>query len=509
MPAESPPSPPDFRSSLHELVRGHSPKDEEALDRLIRGFDSGTVIPVIGAGVSHQSAGLPLWSEVLGYALDWCHENTQNLHVTADGIEELRERLDLRRPTPEAFETWARAAFCASQDQEPSQHPLYGEWLQQTFGKPYRVTDDRIYEVLRAIEPRLVITTNYDHLLTEWAFRGRKIVTWDHGPDAIRRLFREEQGVFHLHGAYDHARSVVLTSRDYQRVLDLDTESNVAGLMSSHGILLFIGISPAGATDAHLSQLLKLGRERPADAPPPNEPAHVLLHSGDLEPRDSYRLRQYDIYPVSYGETHELGDFLHDLTRARRERQDAVSMLDLKQRRARVLKGSTWDPTACVERVERDVRFMGWRSSKWVSAESLGGFSQLLRALDHVPDGQVKFLIVNPTTDAFERLLLIRPGHADRSHLDVLLGLQREHKSFEVRCLSYLPAFRVTAIDEQELGFALYPRSRIDNANTDAGWFAPHFTVETHRPWTIGRSLLFMFDELYMDATRLDEVLEG
>jgi hypothetical protein len=485
-----------------------SAADKEAIRRLMRGFENRTVIPVIGAGVSHQAAGLPLWSKVLDEALDWSLAHCQDLGRREEDVEAVRNRVLVDRPTLECFETWARAMFCSGESTRHWEHHLYGAWLQEAFGGVRPIKDDSIYESLRVVDPRVVITTNYDELLTEQLFPEQPIVTWGN-TDTIRSLLREGSGVFHLHGSSLEPESVILTTSDYQRIVDSDARSDVSPLLSSHSILLFLGISPAGATDRHMADLLKLGKRRPSDRARVG-PAHVLLHPETLTAQQVARLRDHDIHPLSFGETQNLGPFLTDLVRGQAERKSAAAMFALAEYTGDTLRGSKWDPSDCLSRVSSDLRFMGWRSSKWVSPDAIDALRRRLVELDHRSSGpRVRFLIVNPRTDAYERLKDIRRGRADLSHVEPLRELNRFHDSFSVRCLSHLPPFRLTAVDNEEVGLALYPTSYSDNERTEAGWKATHYSLAVRRPWSLGRSMVFLFDELFQEATPLEDVLSA
>jgi hypothetical protein len=481
-----------------------SAEDHRAINRLLKGFEHHTVIPVVGAGVSHQAAGRPLWADVLPEALRWCETRATELGRTRRQVADLNHLTQNGLPTLESFEIWARRMFCNGPEDDHWTHPQYAAWLQATFGGPWDVVDDTIYKALQAIDPRVIVTTNYDRYLTEVAFPKREAVTWGNR-NTILQLFRERPGVFHLHGVFDEPGSVILTTTDYERIINADANSDVASQLSSQGILLFMGVSPEGATDRHLGRLLRLGQLHPSDGPHP-APTHVLLHAGTLSPEQVARLRHFDIHPLSYGDG-GLGPFLRDLTRPRAERQDAAKVFGLNQLQGDSLRGSGWDPTNCMRRVDQELRFMGWRSSKWVSREALRPFEKLLQQLGSwTTDVRVRFLIVNPKSRAWERLKHIR-GYATMEHISPLQELAAKHECFSVACLDHLPAFRLTAVDNHEVGLALYPTSPLDRANVDKGWAATHYSLERRRPESLGRSMVFMFDELFRSATSLGDAM--
>jgi hypothetical protein len=478
-------------------------RDERAaIARLEMGIEWGTVLPVVGAGVSRQSAELPRWTSLLTEAIEWTRQQAE-LQLTKDKLKRLKG-LSLDAPTPDCYETWTKVVFCRNQSDNHWETPEYREWLQSTFGSP-SVVDGQIYDALRAMNPRVLATTNYDKLLTNEVMPDDPPVTWGQDED-IRALFREGRGVLHLHGIFSQPRSVVLTSSDYERVVQNDISSEVARMLASSAILLFIGVSPEGVTDRHLHELLKLGLGQNGNRQELRP--HVLLHRGGLSSKHAAVLTSMGIEPVCFGDTYtDLAPFLERLSRRRSDSSNAIDLVGLDTKAGESLSDSRWAPKHCLKRVETNLRFMGLRSSKWVSdSETFEVLDRRLKFLDTMGGERVRFLILNPDSPAYERLENMRAEALTSDHLKGLAELEQRHRSLVIKCVDFISAFRFTAVDDREIGLALYPTTPSEFEETDRGWSVRHHSLVTDRSWSLGRSLVFMFDEHFREARSLREV---
>jgi SIR2-like domain len=478
-------------------------RDERAaIDRLEKGIEFGTVLPVIGAGVSRQAANLPLLSTLLKQAIEWTHEQ-EDLQLSEERLRRL-ENVSIDAPTPECFQTWVRAVFCLRESDLHWETPAFREWLEATFDAP-TVVDDRIYEALRAMNPRIVATTNFDKLLSDQVMPDDPRVTWGQD-DKIRTLFREGRGVLHLHGICSHPESVVLAATDYTRVIENDMRSEVARMLASSAILLFVGVSPEGVTDRHLHELLRLGMSRNGNSQEPRP--HVLLHSRALTAKQKATLADIGVAPVHFSDSHaDLAPFLERLSRRRSDSRNAIEFVGLDTNAGETLSDSRWAPEQCLTRVQTSLRFMGLRSSKWVSDGTFEALDSRLRFLDAIGDDIVRFLILNPESEAYQRLERMRETDLPHDHLAALARLEKEHRSMVIKCVDFISAFRFTAVNGREIGLALYPTTPDEFKETNGGWSIRHTSILTDRPWSLGRSLVFMFDEHFRGASPLRKVM--
>jgi tetratricopeptide (TPR) repeat protein len=100
-----------------------------------------------------------------------------------------------------------------------------------------------------------IATTNYDDLL---AFGlGVRAVTWLQPVDAMKIVKGITVNVFHIHGQWAEADSVVFSNADYKRVTEPETSQFVQKLAIHNRTLVFLGCSLDGLSDANMGALLE------------------------------------------------------------------------------------------------------------------------------------------------------------------------------------------------------------------------------------------------------------
>lgn len=161
------------------------------------------------------------------------------------------------------------------------------------------------------------------------------------------------------------------------------------------------------------------------------------------------------------------------------------------------LQGSRLEPQQCVTRTKRKLHFMGVLASKWVlDPPTRADFVRLLKRLDHL-GGEVKFLIIDPTSEAFIRLEALRGGHISTDSIQWLERLTAEHSSFEVRAYSSLPTFRIVVVDDEVVTFSAYHMSESDYARSRYGWESPHAVLDPKAPWPLANAFELLFNETW------------
>ncbi len=256
---------------------------QEDLAYLQEAHAGGVLVPVVGAGLSSAAAGLPSWPALLDrglrYAVDRCGVDPHDPRLA-----DARNRRDAGQLTS-AFDVLQQllgvtATTLASEN--------YRAFLADIFHQP-TVNSTDLLDALRFLQPRRVITTNYDLLLEEYGVCGPDSVTWEQ-PAAIRHIFRLGSGVVHLHGRWDLADSVVLSQRDYIRIGENSPATAIAQAIFHSGVLMFVGTSLDGTHDPHLGDLLA-SFEALSD-PASSEPApHVILLRGPIDGLQVARVR--------------------------------------------------------------------------------------------------------------------------------------------------------------------------------------------------------------------------
>ncbi|SFH69661.1 SIR2-like domain-containing protein [Actinopolymorpha cephalotaxi] len=181
----------------------------------------------------------------------------------------------------------------------------YEGYLSDVFRSPALASSD-LLESLRNLNPRLIITTNYDLLLEEYVTQSgapAPSVTWLN-PSQIKSMIRIGRGVVHLHGRYDVPRSVVLSTSDYQRVVSEHDATEIATAIFHSGVLLFVGASLEGMGDPHLSKLLDSFARIKSDSDLEESP-HMALLAGRPEGSVVARLRRLGVDACTYGTAYE------------------------------------------------------------------------------------------------------------------------------------------------------------------------------------------------------------
>jgi hypothetical protein len=267
---------------------------------------NGNLVPVIGAGLSIAAAGLPSWGQLLERGLAYVESLAVDNSLRLKAARDLAAAGDLLN----AFDILQK---CLS---EPTGSDYvasieYQGFLNETFQDPVVKSTD-LLQAVRDLSPRIAVTTNYDTLLEDFgATRDQKSLTWLQ-PAEIRTMIRAGSGVIHLHGRYDLPASVVLSQRDYDRVVNERDTKAISQALFHTGVLLFVGMSVDGADDPHLRSLLEEFKALTGRSGSDQHP-HICLLRGRPTGREVARLRQLGIEAMSVGSDFE------DLPRVLRE----------------------------------------------------------------------------------------------------------------------------------------------------------------------------------------------
>lgn len=296
------------------------------LDYLQDAHRNRNLVPVVGAGFSAGVAGLPTWPELVGAGMDYVRRELPGRVNTRQfrAMEAASRTGDLLR----AFGFLQQ--LLAQSGREHFDSLPYQGFLNEIFHGA-TATSRALMDALRNLHPRVVLTTNYDTLLEEGSVTyGRQSATWLH-PGSIRSLLRTGSGIVHLHGRYDIPDSVILSSRDYQRLVSDRDSVAVAQAAFHSGVLLFIGSSVVGLEDPHMSKIL-LEFARISDRTRGEDSPHVALIAGRLAGTEVAQLRRLGIDPVPYGDDHEdLPRFLARIIEQERITVDAHEVRSLAQ----------------------------------------------------------------------------------------------------------------------------------------------------------------------------------
>jgi hypothetical protein len=170
------------------------------------------------------------------------------------------------------------------------------------------------------------------------------------------------------------------------------------------------------------------------------------------------------------------------------------------------LAGSRMEPVQLMRRVKQRLWFSGVLASKWVADPAVRSeLSDFLTVLDHSPEGDVRFMIMNPDGPGYRRLRELRGDELSTEHLPLLAHLAREHSSFQVKVFDHLPTFRIHVIDKDVVTFSFYrldEKSYLDG--DDQGWESPHVVLDPLAPWPIAEAFATLFSEMWHGSRFLD-----
>jgi hypothetical protein len=168
-------------------------------------------------------------------------------------------------------------------------------WLDETIGR-MRVLNPTLYKAIARIRAPIA-TTNYDLLAEEALGRGTRC--WQEAFDvgAWFRTPEVNRPIFHMHGIYTEARSVVLGHTSYQALGTHEYAQFVQKVLAATQSFLFIGCG-AGLEDPNLGQLIEWIRENAATA----GRRHYRLCLERELPLLQSKMKDGDrVFPVSYG----------------------------------------------------------------------------------------------------------------------------------------------------------------------------------------------------------------
>ena len=157
----------------------------------------------VGSGLSSM-AGYPSWGELVDSLLQ---ASKKIPYARTGGLEEYERQKDYF-----TLAEFARSSLGASQ---------YTALLRDQLSRPVRPT--AAHELIASTDYRGLITTNYDRLLETTVTQSRHWTPNTFTPESISSLatalYNADFFIFKLHGDIGSAESIVLTSRDYDRLI--------------------------------------------------------------------------------------------------------------------------------------------------------------------------------------------------------------------------------------------------------------------------------------------------
>ncbi|WP_143695464.1 hypothetical protein [Williamsia sp. 1135] len=162
-------------------------------------------------------------------------------------------------------------------------------------------------------------------------------------------------------------------------------------------------------------------------------------------------------------------------------------------------------PIDCTKRADSSLDFAGVLAGKWVNNRET--FQSLLAMLkrfqERSPNGRARFLVIDPDSDAYQRLVQIRAGEVSPNSVNKLRELQLKFPCLEVRGIDHLPAFRVLVIDDDIVTVAPYDLENQSAQASRLGWEAPHMLLDPLATFPLAPAFRIYFDGEWNRAHQL------
>lgn len=251
-------------------------------DRLILATRERRFVPFVGAGFSKQAGAdkFPTWTELL---LNMLRDAKRRGEIDADTERHIKNMINKGQHPMAAESLRTKMATDA-----------FATLMEESFA-PRDVMPSQAHRTLLLLDPRMIITTNYDRLI-ENTFADVKrqamtVITYAESAKAQRRLQddkeRERTFLYKIHGDVEDTNTIILSETDYRRLIfDSAGYNAVLGSVFIHFVVAFMGFS---LTDPEL--LLTLGRMRHA-LKYQNAPDYVIVPDNNTNAVQIERYRE-------------------------------------------------------------------------------------------------------------------------------------------------------------------------------------------------------------------------
>lgn len=278
--------------------------------RILEAAEKRLLIPFIGAGFSKQvsSDDFPTWSDLLtelGY------------EAIQAGYIKRAEYLELKKLIKEG-----KHLLVAEELKTRLPRDFYLSSLQKRYSRSFKSETSEAHKQLISLNPRMLITTNYDHLIEDSyaSIIGRNLTVMKYTEaDYVQRRLQEHSDsrpfLFKIHGDIEDAANIVLSETDYRRLLyDSHGYKSILSSLFLHYVVVFIGFA---LNDPELVQTLQQIRHALKEG---NQPDYALCESGSFSEIEARRFRNdFGVEILSYpaGKNHEgIVKFLRMLNRS-------------------------------------------------------------------------------------------------------------------------------------------------------------------------------------------------
>jgi len=260
----------------------------EKLKQLIR---KDQVIPVIGAGASFATAGLPSWRGLVKDGLEYAADK---------GLD--RDNLIATGSTLLAENKLTAAATIVKDLLKAPRHP-FSDWLSDLFSKP-NIRSKVLIESIQDLSLPIIATTNYDDLLAEVGLnQNPNIYDWSQHEEIQQALYSGKRCILHFHGRYAKPVTTIFGADDYSKLASQKGYKTILQQLWMNKHFLFIGCSKDGVMDEDFSTVLSFMREWFPTLPHEH---YILMRSDEVAAGSHISLlTDHNIHAVDFGKTHD------------------------------------------------------------------------------------------------------------------------------------------------------------------------------------------------------------
>lgn len=274
-----------------------------ALPKILKKFyHDGKLAVLVGAGLSlgrDVTGNFPGWTQLLHRLLDACDRYSRGSDDERARLRKLFTEEALKRTSLETMLDYL-GVLRGLLDHD------YQSALLDIF-RPTGAQPGAAHRALAELQLPLVLTTNYDGLLEFALDRGTVAFTWKQAQQAQSHMDRGAPTLFKIHGTAEDAESVILSTRDYDRIRSAASYQTICGYLFKQKSVLFVGFGMNDPQD--LDILLRRNQEAFGSAA---QRHFALLREEDplrLDIADRLR-REYNVEVIWYQDHAQLPELL-------------------------------------------------------------------------------------------------------------------------------------------------------------------------------------------------------
>ncbi len=270
------------------------------------------LIPVVGAGISRAVAGLPNWKELLESGLT---------HAESRGLG--KGKIEIAR-----IELNKNELLNVGETVRKELGRNFKTFLKDQFDNP-EIKDDSLLDNILNLDAPFILTTNYDSIFNQKAKLDHVTdLDWLDYEKALGHIRKKEKFLFHIHGHYENADSIILSTSDYNKQNENDGYLQALKEIARGYHFLFIGCSQDGVLDEGFTLLFNFFSKWF----PKSENEHFFLALNPDEGMSSILVEQANICALSYGTNYsDLPDFLRNITPNPEKRKQSLIKILMAQ----------------------------------------------------------------------------------------------------------------------------------------------------------------------------------